>query len=161
MKVKELLENYEGRFAICSGYGYELVYSGYSFDALVYSNGVNGLLQILDAEVAEFNFKNYYNHKNTLVIKIKEEALQNEAPDNKLQQGAESIEEESLDNKLQQGAESIEEESLNDAAVLKAALDDFVAAVEKMSTDENSIPELTAAIVVLYAIYKDIDRNGQ
>lgn len=143
MKVKELLKNYEGRFAICSGYGYELVYSGYSFDALVYSNGVNGLLQILDAEVAEFGFKNYYKHKNTLVIKIKEEALQNEAPD----------------NKLQQGAESIEEESLDDAAILKAALDDLVAAVEKMSIDESSIPELTAAIVVLYAIYEDLDRK--
>lgn len=75
MKVKELLESYSGRFAIRSEYGYELVYSGYSFDALVYSNGINGLLQILDAEVAEFDFRNYYGHKNTLVIKTKEEAL--------------------------------------------------------------------------------------
>lgn len=173
MKVKELLENYEGRFAILSEYGYELVYSGYSFSAITYSNGVNGLLKILDAEVAEFCVKNYHGYEGTLVIKIKEEdaakdeteTLQNEELEDLLQQGKaalnETIQNEELEDLLQQGVESIEDESLDDAAVLKAALDDFVAAVEKMSTDENSIPELTAAIVVLYAIYKDIDRRRQ
>ena len=150
MKVKELLENYEGRFAILSEYGYEWVSSCYSFGSIICSNGISGLLQILDAEIAEFYVKNYHGYEGTLVIRIKEEdAAEDEA---------ETLQNKELDDLLQQGAESIKEPP-DDAVVLKAALDDFAAAVEKMSTNENSVPELAAAIVVLYAIYKDLNRK--
>lgn len=150
MKVKELLENYEGRFAILSEYGYELISSCYSFGSTIYSNGISGLLQILDAEIAEFYVKNYHGYEGTLVTKIKEEdAAEDEA---------ETLQNEELEDLLQQGAESIKEPP-DDAVVLKAALDDFVAAVEKIATDESSAPELAAAVVVLYAIYKDLNRK--
>lgn len=170
MKVKELLEIYEGRFAILSEYGYELISSRYSFGSIIYSNGTSGLLQILDAEIAEFYVKNYHGYEGTLVIRIKEEdaaedeaeTLQNEEPEDLLQQGKvalnETIQNKELDDLLQQGAESIKEPP-DDAVVLKAALDDFVAAVEKMATNESSAPELAAAMVVLYAIYKDLNRK--
>lgn len=149
MKVKELLNSCTGGYiAVINTDSSKLISN---FDILcntISIYGVDGLFQILEAEVAEFDIGYYLGHENALVIKISDS--------NRILTDSDE-----LDDLLQQGAKSIDDESLDDAAVLKAALDDFVAAVEKMSTDESSIPELTAAIVVLYAIYKDLDRKGQ
>ena len=148
MKVKELLNSCTGGYFVVTDTDNSRLISNFDTLCTISSTyGVDGLFQILEAEVAEFNIDNYGAHKNALVIKISDS--------NRILTDSNE-----LDDLLQQGAKSIEEELPDDdAVVLKAALDDFVAAVEKMSTNENSIPELAAAIVVLYAIYKDINRR--
>lgn len=149
MKVKELLNSCTGGYiAVIDTDSSKLISNFDTLCTTISTYGVDGLFQILEAEVAEFDIDYYLGHKNALVIKI--------SNSNRILTDSDE-----LDDLLQQGAENTDEELPDDAIVLKAALDDFVAAVEKMSTDESSIPELTAAIVVLYAIYKDIDRKGQ
>ena len=142
MKVKELLGHYTcGYFAINGMNRSELISSTDTLQAINYTYTAEALREILEAEVAEFEIDNYHGHENALVIRISDS--------NKI----------FTDSSKQQSTESVEEELSDEAVVLKAALDDFVAAVEGMSTDENSISELAAAMVVLYAIYKNIDRK--
>lgn len=147
MKVKELLNSCTGGyFVIIDMNGQELISSTDTLQAISYNYSADGLQQLLEAEVAEFNIDSYHGHESALVIKI--------SNSNRILTDSSE-----LYDLLQQGAASIKDESLDDAAVLKAALDDFVAAVEKMATNESSAPELAAAVVVLYAIYKDLDRK--
>lgn len=142
MKVKELLNSCTGGYiAVIHTDSSKLISNFDTLCTAVSTYGVDGLFQILEAEVADFEIDNYYGHENALVIKISDS--------NKI----------FTDSNKRQSTESVEEELSGEAAVLKAALDDFVAAVEGMSADENSISELAAAMVVLYAIYKDIDRK--
>lgn len=142
MKVKELLGHYTcGYFAINDMNGSELISSTGTLQAINHTYTAEALRQILEAEVAEFEIDNYHGHENALVIRISDS--------NKI----------FTDSSKQQGTESVEEELSDEAVVLKAALDDFVAAVEKMATNESSAPELAAAVVVLYAIYKDLNRK--
>ena len=132
MKVKELLHSCTGGYFVINDMnGCELISSIDTLQAICYNYSADGLHQLLEAEVAEFSIDSYHGHENALVIKISDS----------------------------NGILTNSSKPDDDAAVLKAALDDFVAAVEKMSTDENSVSELAAAMVVLYAIYKDIDRK--